>query len=40
MVDHAQHPLIMYDVFLVYNVSIDWSESVLYVVEQYGEKRD
>ena len=33
MVDHGQHPTIMYDVFLVYNVSIDWSESICYEVE-------
>ena len=26
--------------FLLYNVCIDWSESVWYAVEQYGEKTD
>ena len=26
--------------FLSYNVYIDWSESVWYAVEQYGEKAD
>ena len=39
MADHGQHPTIMY-VFLAFDVNIDHSENVWYLVKQYDERAE